>query len=1346
MAIGTKGINRISRATSGSQEALLRQLMEQYGAQATPKVSGLGRIMAPLTGIGSIIDAYYDARYQDKNASLGNVLKNYGGNLLQGVGTLLTGTNYEQDQKMQGASELLDKLSPGYKNSAIGGSAIGRMGVDILAGLVTDPTTYFGFGPTSLADDVIRGGLTKAGLGKKTVEKLMPQLAGGTLDDVARTLNAMGKVGKTTGAQVADNLYVYVMQNVGKSTAKSGALKLFGKTISESPTIVKGAKAIISPLGAGMDAISAGSKKFTPSLRENLLSVFDPIQGAIEGGRGDDAVKMLRFNREVSSLDRATLAQLRDAGLLETRDKMTQEELKGIPDAIEEARETLYKSGEAKILIKRKKEILDALKEQLGMEVKEIGEIFPEAQFGAKNVFDLKGVEGRYHGTPNSIEQLLNPGEDVYTTGNIYGQGFYTTDSVDIAKGYAKNRGGILGLLKQGDQVAQEDGVIYRVKELGKTNLFNMERPLTNKERKIVGDIVGGFTESEWPPKGASLRKVYDEIRDFDESADEIQNYFERIKQGLQDAGYDGLRHTGGKITGNKAHKVNIYWNPKEQVQLTDLIKGGKVSKVSGQLDLDDARFAALKDIDRTNMAAGNKMDVIYESLTQDQKELLDPLIQGVSGLDMEKKITNKRLSSLFDRTVGNYITKKGKPIFLKEGLTKNQQKFVSQYFDFERGITKEMEKLKIPTIDPRDMGYIARPPKGYKEKALKSVLGKNKMGASYEKVMSDKRVIKELGENGFVKKDTLQKVLSESEWASFKRYDPGTIGELIEGGGAAKDRIFKTRKQAEAAGIVFGDNPMLDIYDQTVRQKEQILATNFAKDLVDGGSFSKSMEGMKTTPVKIPGVGSYYTDKYTAKMVEDYTSQYLSEDGMNKLLTGFDKIQGTWKKFVTGMGPNVIPYNARNLIDDNIRVIVGGGDITKLPGDYELAMDLFKYEDLINKVGKKQALKEFDQTRAANFLKSLGVDAKNPIDELWNRSIKNGVYSDVSKSVVEMDIGRPREVTNAVGREGTPTKAERFKEGYEELATLKGKMQRREQATRMATYFNFWRKEGVESAGVDAVQRISFNYNELSKAEREVFKRVVPFYGFVKNNIRFYMDLMKDNPEKLSRYYNVYQGLQSGSQSKFGEDWEAMPDYVKDTLSIPFKKEGDELRYLSGINLGIEGLGDIPVDQPGLGRAAGNLSPILNMLMELTTGKDLFRNEDIMEVNQGYNYENRSELLKKLMNYQKYPVELDGGKSYEKQTVSPVARYALENVPFVSTLNTFGRRVANVTDKERALEGLTNMIFPGRINVGRVDDARSRIERKQEEDLYRLLQKKGIADVYKSFYIPEGLREQLLK
>ena len=343
--------------------------------------------------------------------------------------------------------------------------------------------------------------------------------------------------------------------------------------------------------------------------------------------------------------------------------------------------------------------------------------------------------------------------------------------------------------------------------------------------------------------------------------------------------------------------------------------------------------------------------------------------------------------------------------------------------------------------------------------------------------------------------------------------------------------------------------------------------------------------------------------------------------------------------------------------------------------------------------------------------------------------------------------MGKPREVVKAIGLDKKEGAIDKAQSGAEDIMTLGGKLPQREQATRMATYFNNWRKEGVESAGIDAVQRVNFNYNELTKVEKEVFRRVIPFYGFVKNNLRFYMDMLKDNPEKLGRFYNVYEGLQSGSQSKYGEDWEAMPDYVKNTLSIPFGESKDgELKYLTGMNLGIENLNDLPIGEEGLRNAAGNLSPELGMILELMSGKEFFRGEDIVEGNQGYNYENRSELLKKLMNYQKYPVQLKDGREYEKQTVSPTFRYFLENTPFLSTVNTFAGRAASVKDKGKAAENLTNMFFPGRINIGRVDDAKERIKRKQEEDLYKLLQKKGLADVYRSFYIPEGLREQLLK
>lgn len=1135
--------------SGGTQDALLKQLMEQYGEQSTPKVGGLGRIMAPLSAIGSAIDAYHDARYEDKNAGVLNVLKNYGKNLAQGMGTLVSGTNYEN---MENTSELLDKLNPNFKRSALGKSAIGRMGIDIVGGLLTDPTTYFSFGAASLADDTIKSGLKAAGVGKKTIAKLLPKLTGGTTDDIVKTLSGMSKIGKKVGADVADNFYVSVMQNVGKGTTKSGALKLLGKTVTQNPTAVKIAKGVVSPLGAGMDAVGWASKKFTPGLRADLLDVFDPVQGAIEMGKGKQAAALLKFNRESSSLYRGVFGELRDAGLIDKFNKLSDDEKARMAKLIESSRETAYKASQIEGLLKRKDELFKALKNYTGTE--------------------------------------------------------------------------------------------------------------------------GVVPETIWPDRPAQR----------------------------------------------------------------------------GFFDIPEAEF--LEESNRKAIVSNKGIEDFYLSLDDEQKGLIDPLLLKLDSLN-GKKLTEKKFNNILDDVFGNQIDNKGQLLRLPDGLSKNAKGFISDYFALERGQTEKMTKLGLPTIDARKMGYISRDPIGYKPKLLKSTLDEAGMGDVYEKLMTNKNVLKDLADKdlGYVKKETLQKVLDANEFSALKQYDPGMLGELISGGGATKGRVFETLQQAEAAGMVYGKNPLKNIYDQTVRQNEQLLAANFVNEMVaDETSFSKTAKGLMRTPVTIPGAGVFYTDKHMAKIAEDYVSKYTTEDGINKLLTGFDKIQAQWKRWVTGLGPNAPAYNIRNLIDDNIRVIVGGGDITHLPGDYRLAMDMFDYEDLLNKVGKKEALKQLDQSRAAKFLESVGVKSDNPLDELWNRTIKGGVHSDTSKSLSEMSISEPRDIQEALGLEKSKKLGERLGREYEDVMTLKGKLPRREQATRMATYFNFWRKEGAESAGLDAVKNISFNYNELSKTEKTVLKRIIPFYGFVKNNLKFYMDLIKDNPEKLARYYNVYEGLQSGSQSAFGEDWEAMPDYVKETLSIPFSKTKEgELKYLSGLNLGIEGLGDIPfgpTDQTGLRKMAGNLSPELSMLLELVSGKDLYKGEDILEDNQGYNYANRSDLLKSLMNYQKYPVELDNGKTYDKQTVAPEFKYLLENVPFVSTLNTGAKRISDFKNKKLMIESLTNMLFPVRINKSKVDEAKERIKKREEQDLYKLLQKRGIADVYKSFYIPKGLREQLFK
>jgi len=1117
----------VNMGSGGSSDALLKQLLEQYGEESKPKVGALGRIIAPLTGIGSIIDAYYDARYLDKNPKLLNVLKNYGQNVIQGFGTLATGKNYEPDLISQGISETLDKAMPGFKYSKLGQSTAARMAMDVAAGIITDPTTYFSFGATTLLDDVLRGGLKLAGLSDDIVEGAVKELSGSTLEQ------ALKKVSSKYGDDVADALYVHATQTVGRGPLKSGALKLFGQTVTENPTAVLASKALVNPLSAGMDVAGAATKKFIPGVRSNFLSTFDPIQAAIEAGHGEEARKLLSIQRAVPGVPRKVLSELRDSEILESIGKLGKKERKNLDDLIEASREAYAQGDTARELFKKKGEVVDALDE--------------------------------------FVNKITTP------------------------------------------------DVIY-------------------------------------PEKGVKPAKALKNIGE--ESADNI----------------------------------------------------GKFQK-------------------------------LFKELTPEAQQMLYDLSTKAGAIGEDLLVDKPSIAKLVDNYLGTDIGPKGELLVLPKEASKNVKDFLSKYMSFEGTKTKALQEAGLPTISPKEMGYLMRRPETYEKKALKNLFKDAGLEGEYDKLLANKKAAKELSETGAVKVKTLRKAIDKDTLDAIKRYDPGFLGEEIMGGGATKERVFKTRAQAEKAGIRYREDILPDIYEQTVRQNEQILVSKFVDDLVtNSDSFSKVPTGTLRTPVTIPGKGTFYTDKTMAKIAEDYIAKYTTQEGIEELLNSLEKVQRVWKKYVTGYGPNAAAYHWRNLIEDNIRVVVDGADVKRLPDDYLLALDMFKFEDLSNKIGREEALKQVDNTRAAKFLKEVGVKTDDPLTELWNRVLDTGTWTGVSKSTSEMSIGVPRDIRKLTTGEKKLSAGEKASEIYEDIMTVGGLLPRREQATRMATFFNNWRKEGSMAAGADAVERVAFNYNELSKFERETLRKIIPFYGFVKNNLKFYLGTIQRNPEKISRYMNVYQGLQSGSQSQFREEWEAAPDYLKETLTIPLglDEEGN-LKYFTGLNLGIEEL-------KGPESISENLSPTLSYLIERMTGKDMYRNEDILNVNQGLPYKNRSELLKKLLNYKEYEVKLDNGKTYTKSTVAPLTRHALENLPFVSTLNTAGKRLSNLAVEGPTVKNLTDLLFPGRIEDTNVRDPEAIRQKKAEEALYELLRRKGIAEAYQRLYIPAGLKEQLLK
>ncbi len=165
---------------------------------------------------------------------------------------------------------------------------------------------------------------------------------------------------------------------------------------------------------------------------------------------------------------------------------------------------------------------------------------------------DTRAGGARFHG---SRDGLPDGGLDdyYYSELNYYGQGFYTTDAIAIADGYAKG---------------QRENIV-QVREKKDVRAFDMEQPIPDWLVEADDDFFQAVIR-EVKPK--NVRELYDGVREVGSldmmSADAIQEYFDALRWRFEQQGYEALDHVGGLRTGKKPHAVRIYFAPGSTVEI----------------------------------------------------------------------------------------------------------------------------------------------------------------------------------------------------------------------------------------------------------------------------------------------------------------------------------------------------------------------------------------------------------------------------------------------------------------------------------------------------------------------------------------------------------------------------------------------------------------------------------------------------------------------------------------------------------------------------------------------------------------------------------------------------------
>ena len=190
---------------------------------------------------------------------------------------------------------------------------------------------------------------------------------------------------------------------------------------------------------------------------------------------------------------------------------------------------------------------------------------------------NTRGQGTQFHGSSRPV--AISEGH--YENRNIYGQGFYTTDALDVAKSYTSK-----GAKRSPGEASPS---LYEVRERQPVRFFDLEQTLgenpevARKFRRILEqdgqDEALVYLDGENPTFADLLNEMR---RNPDVPRDQVQEAFDAMQHSLRAEGYGGWQHVGGKLTGKvEPHQVKIYFDPHQQL---DLVPHGEARPVAPEL------------------------------------------------------------------------------------------------------------------------------------------------------------------------------------------------------------------------------------------------------------------------------------------------------------------------------------------------------------------------------------------------------------------------------------------------------------------------------------------------------------------------------------------------------------------------------------------------------------------------------------------------------------------------------------------------------------------------------------------------------------------------------------------
>ena len=324
-------------------------------------------------------------------------------------------------------------------------------------------------------------------------------------------------------------------------------------------------------------------------------------------------------------------------------------------------------------------------------------------------------------------------------------------------------------------------------------------------------------------------------------------------------------------------------------------------------------------------------------------------------------------------------------------------------------------------------------------------------------------------------------------------------------------------------------------------------------------------------------------------RSLENLANVGLAPDEIKWMGSWFNALQRGFKKYVTTPWPS---FHVRNFYSDMQRAM------------YDVGIAAFD--------PRLQG-----KTIATMLNKSGFIDTpmgKIPLEQVRDWFVEYGGMS--------YDIGR---------RDITKTVAERMR-----LATKTGKLNLTgqymkamekggvyvENHTKMMLFIRNIERGMAPDEALNRALKFVFDYGAASAGDR-YFRQAIPFWTFMKKNVAFQAKRFVEAPGQQMATIRALQTLEkaipqaAGTQPLTPEEKQALPDFIKENVAIPFwRKANGEALLLTNIDIGIQQLNELFSLPNGFTweslrrtaeKNAANVTPLIKNLAEIVANRDFF-------------------------------------------------------------------------------------------------------------------------------------------